>query len=543
MDEQNRHSEARAEVPFRDRVARLRKLARRGLGYWKGALIVCALSTAAALGVASNIKRVYRSECTVFAKPRIRTDDRDDSSISPDQVLRQAARLKDMLTTRARLESAIKAFGLYTDTVATKTMQDAVEQMKPHVGFRSLEGAQYVLSFDGDDADTVQRVTQYLASTLIDDYAGGDLDDQRREADFLAGEEQRSLVTLEEATRALTIFLAAHPEFALEAKQAAATPFGPSPAAGIPLMPKVPRDGQYGSDPELASLYRERARLEAEARAAVAAQSAPGGAVPPAAPGKPLDDAMAQAQAEVDAAAKRVAETQADLASKSNLTEDHPDMRAARMAADAAARQLHQAKVKLASLQQIKAGAAPPLEPTSVPREIADKLRQADAHIAMRRAQLARAQAQPAGSASGDEAAPPASSGVAAVVNQETEWQRLLRAMNEGKSHHEDLKLRAERAKLALEAARSESSERMAILEPPYRPTHPSKGRGNIAVAGAAMAWLLAIAYAAIRVALSDRLMDADDVEGLGLVPVLGVVPKVKPLPPRRKGVRADAAA
>jgi capsular polysaccharide biosynthesis protein len=91
-----------------------------------------------------------------------------------------------------------------------------------------------------------------------------------------------------------------------------------------------------------------------------------------------------------------------------------------------------------------------------------------------------------------------------------------------------------ERAKLALEASRAQASERMAIIDPPYKPTHPSKGgRTNVAIAGFAAAWLLAIAYALVRVTLDDTLVDADDVAALGIVPVLGVVPRIKPKEPR----------
>jgi uncharacterized protein involved in exopolysaccharide biosynthesis len=114
------------------------------------------------------------------------------------------------------------------------------------------------------------------------------------------------------------------------------------------------------------------------------------------------------------------------------------------------------------------------------------------------------------------------------VVELETEWQRLLRALSDTRAHHDDLKLRAQRARLALEAAHAQASERMAIVDPPYRPTHPSKGgRTNIALAGLAMALLLAVAYASARASLDDTLIDADDVDALGLAPVLGVVPKL----------------
>ncbi|HZU83236.1 MAG TPA: hypothetical protein VE987_09980 [Polyangiaceae bacterium] len=535
MVEQKRHDETRSP---RERIARLRTLVRRGFKYWKGSLLVTILAAAAAVAVASKVKHVYRSECTVLAKARIRTDDRDDSS-GADQAVRQGARLKDMLTTRARLESTIKKFGLYPDTVANKTMLDAVEEMKPHVGFRALEGAQYVISFDGDNPEAVRAVTAHLADSLIGDYAAADLDELEREADFLGKEEQRALAGLEDSTRALTVFLAEHPEFAVEAKQAA-TPFGPSPTAGIPLMPRVAKDAPATADPELSALYREKARLDSEARTAAGVGA---GLVQGATSNKQLDEQIAQSQAEVEAAAKRVAETQADLASKSNLTEDHPDMRAARMAADAAARQLHEAKVKLSALQQIKAGgvAAAAADPSRVPADLVEKLRQVDAQIVGRNAQLARARTS-AADPDAQHAAAAMSPGVTAVVALETDWQRLLRALNEAKAHHDDLKLRVERAKLALEAAHAQANQRMAVIDPPFRPTHPIKGgRTNVALAGLTMALLLGIGYATLRVSTDDTLVDADDVEALGLAPVLGVVPKLDDPAPAKE--LSDAAA
>ncbi len=510
-----------------ERIARIRALMRRSLAYSKGSLAIFVLGAGLAVGVARNTRPVYRAECTVFAKARIRTDDRDDGAPSPDQIVRQGARLKDMLTTRGRLEMAIKKFHLYPETVANKSMLDAVEDMKPHVGFRSLEGALYVISFDGSQPDLVQKVTQYLSDTLIDDYATGDLDDLRRDAGFLEKQEGASLDGLEEATRALTLFLAAHPEFALEAKQAAA-PFGPNPTSGIPLMPAV-APGAAPGDAELAALYREHGRLDGEAHGAGGSHA--GAAV---LSGKPLDESIAQAQGSVEAAAKRVAESQADLASKSNLTEDHPDMRAARMAVDAAARQLHEAKSSYANLRQLKEGGGAPIDPALVPPDVAAKLKQVNAQIAARRAQLAKSQG-----ASG--AAHPANPEVTAVVELETEWQRLLRALGEARSHHDDLKLRAQRAKLALEAAHVQANEQMAVVDPAVRPTHPSKGgRTNTALAGLAAALLASLAYASTRVAVDDRLIDAEDIEALGLLPVLCVVPKIAPAGARSPGTDAS---
>jgi hypothetical protein len=525
MAEQKSHEETRSP---RERLARLCTLIRRGLDYWKGMLVIGVLGAVVTVFFAMQVKRVYRSECTIFVKGGMRTrGDNENPDTSMEAMTRQEARLKDMLTTRARLESAIRTFHLYAPTVASRTMLDAVEGMKPHVGFRSIEGAQYVISFDGDSQDQVYEVTQYLADSLIDDYAAGDLQDLMREAEFLAQQEQASLSGLDDATKALTEFLATHPEFAIEAQQAAATPFGPSPMAGLPFLPRSSRHAAPAaapSDPELAALWRQRTRLEGEARNASAAAR---GLPPPHTSAKQVKDQITQAQAEVEAAAKRVAETQADLASKSNLTEDHPDMRAARIAADAAARTLHESKVKLEALQQLETSGAPPPPPpppTDIPAQLADKLRSVDAQIAARRAQLDKD-----ASAKGDAAQQPShQAAVPPVVELETEWQRLLRALGDARSHHDDLQARVDRSKLALEAARVDAKQRMAIVDPPFRPTHPTKGgRANAAMAGLALTVLFAIGYATLRVTLADELVDADDVEALGVVPVLGVVPRI----------------
>ena len=518
-----------ARLTTSERIARLRARAARGLAYWRGSLAVLAAGAIATGVLAEKLQPVYRAECTVLARARIRTDDREEAGSSSERAVRRSARLKDMLTTRGRLEAAVRRFGLYPEIVAGKSVLDAVEEMKPHVGFRAIEGGLYVVSFDGHPADTVRDVTAYLADSLIEDYAAGDLDDLRREGDFLAAEERSSLDALEAATRELTAFLAAHPEFAVEARQGPPS-FVPGAEIGAPVAARATRppaqDAATTTDAELAALYREHARLDGQARGGWLASSA-----------RVLDEPIAEAQGLVEIAAKRAAETQADLASKSNLTEDHPDMRAARMAADAAARQLHEARLAHDQLLQAKggSGATVGLTPAAASTSpgAAEKLRQLDAQIAQRRGQLARSR---------DEAAArPPSPEVAAVVELEADWQRLLRSMGEARARHDDLELRAERSKLALAAARVKENEQMAVIEPAVRPTHPARGgRAQVALAGLAMALLLAVAYAAARAAADDRLFDADDVEALGLLPVLCVVPRLAPRADRSgRGARA----
>ncbi len=60
----------------------------------------------------------------------------------------------------------------------------------------------------------------------------------------------------------------------------------------------------------------------------------------------------------------------------------------------------------------------------------------------------------------------------------------------------------------------------------------PEESRSGLLFAGFALSLAVAIAFAFGRVALSDTLVDAGDVEGLGLLPVLGVVPRLVLGPP-----------
>lgn len=132
--------QAPQEPTTRERVARYKALARRGLAHWKMALLVFMVAAALGVGVATQMKRSYLSECTVVVKAGIRTDDRDDIP-STERATRAAAKLKDMLMTRSLLEEAIKKFQLYPKTVDGKGMLDAVDEMKLHVGFRARQAA------------------------------------------------------------------------------------------------------------------------------------------------------------------------------------------------------------------------------------------------------------------------------------------------------------------------------------------------------------------------------------------------------------------
>src|SRR5262249_10353252 len=158
-----------------------------------------------------------------------------------------------------------------------------------------------------EDADRTRAVTQRLAESTMEEFRKGNLSTSKQQADFLSVEEKRAEEALETANRQLATFLAAHPEFAAETRQGGfgrqGAGFG---AAGKPrpLMPGIVA-AQHSTDPQLASLYRQKARLENEMRARANPGAAP-----------TVNDSVANLAKARDEAARRAAQAQADLADK-----------------------------------------------------------------------------------------------------------------------------------------------------------------------------------------------------------------------------------
>ena len=510
------------EATAREKIARLKTLAERALKYWKVTCIIVAVGMAASLVAGLAVKLSYRSECTILYRPSSRAGERDND-ISPERARQMGAKLKDLLTTRSRLETLIERYDLYPKVVASKGMVDAVEEMRLHIGFRARDSQTYVISFETEVPEVARQVTTSLADSMITEFTATTTSSAKQEADFLAKQESAGAANLENANKALATFLTVHPEFAVEAK----TAFGPGGGGGVaPAMPNI----QTG-DRQLAVLMRQKARLEQELRN----NDSPTAAAPKADP----NESLAKLTQLRDEAAKSAAAAQADLADKrTRLTDAHPDVVSAKIATEAAARRLHQAEVQLAAAQ-LTSGAAPSQNPYDSPGADADvqkRIAQINAQIAAR--QNAFRPATQLGTA--DAGSQPETN---ELVQLETEWQRLLSALHDERVEHDDLKLRLERARLASNAAEAAGGDEMTVIDPAYKPLTPSKGgRTRTALAGGFLTLILAAAYAFARVFMNDTLFDSADVEALNLIPVLGVLPKVRPsAPPGPPGPAKDA--
>jgi Mrp family chromosome partitioning ATPase len=513
-----------------ERLARLVTLAKRGRRFVLGAILIMVVGLALSAYMASTAKRNFASECTIAIRNIPRADGGEGES-----TVHRTARIKDMVVERARLEAAIKKFGLYAQIVEQRDVLEAVDAMRPHVGLRARESGRYVVSFDSDeiegvDARTLVRdVTQYLSETLADDFVSGGVRELRNQAAFLEKEVATANKNIDDAIGKVTLFLGAHPEFAVEIPPGGAGGVSGTGAKkpGVPGVPTAPAKAEdpamtalRNSDPVLGALWRQRARLEADLKASAGPETP----APAPTPGVSRDAAAAR----VEDAKKRYAEASADLQAKQlKLTEEHPDMKAARATAAAAAQELRDARAQLAAID----AKSQPTDATPKPEsDEQTKLKEVIAQIVAREnvlaASLAKHEPAPVPLAT-DAGAEPAGRG-----SLETDWQRLLRTLADAKTQRDVVKQRYEAAQLAANGAEVGKGDIVSIVEPAYRPLRPSKAkRLTIALAGgfstlaAALLWILG------RIALDGRIFDQGDVEALGVAPVLGVIPTVAQAP------------
>ena len=528
-----------AEPTPRERIARLRVLARRALTYWKLGASILIVGCAIAVVVALKVKLIYKSEATILFKPAIHTSDRADEESPSDRAQRIGAKLKDVLMTRTRLEALIKQYSLYPKTVESRGVIEAVGEMSDHVGFRARDSETFVISFENEIPETAQGVAKSLADSMISEFTKNSLGNAQQEAEFIGAQENRRADELQAANKALATFLTQHPEFAVEAKT---TAFGPGAGTPMqptmPLMPNMPKEtaSPATNDAQLGALYRQRARLEAEVRNdSKGAPSLP--AVPAGA------DAIARLTVQRDEAAKNAAAAAADLADKrTHLTDQHPDVISAKLASDTAARALHQAEVQLAAAKAAGTGGPNPYDTgDATDSAMVKRIGQLNSEIAARQEALRHTSANTSvgGDAGGLTAG--AIAETSELVQLETEWQRLLSTLKDTRLEHEDLKQKLERAKLQANAAESAGGDRMLVIDPPYLPMRPSKGgRTKVAMMGGVLALIFALTYAFGRVFFNDTIIDSADVEAMRLVPVLGVLPKVRPAPGAPPGEQAS---
>ncbi|WP_437562756.1 hypothetical protein [Sorangium sp. So ce542] len=538
----------------RERLDRAISVLGRVRMYWRGMAAMIAVGLSISLALALATKRVWRSEATILYRETIQTG-RDPQS-STARAARLGPKLKDALIARGTLAGVIEAFGLYPEKTA-RSMVEAVEEMKNHVGFRAQSSDTYVISFTHDDPRVAQEVAARLTQILIDDYRRDSLGAATMTRDFLRRELAEASAKVDEASRALATFLAKNPQFQwglndspyAPAPQPLGLPGAPAPAAARASQPPRPMD------PQLAALERQLARVEALLGVARS---------PAAAPGQPLPPSVVDAQRARDAAAAALASAEAALAEKlSTVTPIHPDAIAAKRRVEAARSQLAAAESALglvrAGLTEVPRGEAGELTPSrraALSAERSALLRQiaglrarggggrAAAGGEARRAPASGERGRAPDAAGGEARRAPAGSDGGAeerVIELETEWHRLRLDLERAREYLKAVQANERAADLSADAAENKSETELDVLDPAYLPSRPDRGRGRVFFAGAAVTFFFALGVAGARVLLNDTLYDGGDIHALGGPALLAAMPELPPQPPLRERAMVPA--
>ncbi|WP_437768077.1 hypothetical protein WMF27_15600 [Sorangium sp. So ce281] len=530
----------------RERLDRAISVLGRVRMYWRGAAAMMAVGLAISLALALATKRVWRSEATILYRDTIQTG-RDPQS-STARAARLGSKLKDALTARGTLAGVVEAFGLYPEKTA-RSMVEAVEEMKTHVGFRAQSSDTYVVSFTHDDPHVAQQVAARLTQILLDDYRRDSLGTATMTRDFLRKELAEASSKVDAASRALATFLARNPQFQWGLND---SPYAPAPQPLGP--PGVPAAGARALssaqparpvDPQLAALERQLARVEALLGA---------GRSRAAAPGQPLPQSVVEAQRARTAAVAAVAAAEAALAEKlTTVTPIHPDAVAAKRRVEAAKGQLTAAESALglvragvteASIGEAReARALTPSRRAALAAERTALLRQIAglrARAGGGRAPASEAPRAPAESAARGEAprAPPWTADGGAeerVIELETEWHRLRLDLERAREYLKAVQANERAADLSADAAENKSETELDVLDQAYLPSRPDRGRGRVFFAGAAVTFFFALGVAGARVLLNDTLYDGGDIHALGGPALLAAMPELPARPPLRE--------
>ena len=171
-----------------EQVARAMAFLRRSLRFWGAPVVSVAVGTVACAAFLVVRKPMYRSETVILYSEGVRpTEDVE----RPDNARTVTVRLKEILMSRASLDTVAREFDLYPDVRATRGPLDAVEELRKHLEFRAPGGDTFSIAFSGTSPSEAQTVTSRLAELVI----GQDSDLRRKQAtitrDFLRRRSKR----------------------------------------------------------------------------------------------------------------------------------------------------------------------------------------------------------------------------------------------------------------------------------------------------------------------------------------------------------------
>ena len=473
-------------------LARLLGILRRAIFNWKPSAFIIALGLIAGVGFAVLRKPTYRSETIVIYRQGVRLNE-ERGGVS----LTLGARLEEMLKARGRLEGLIEELSLYEKMKREKGVSDAIEEFRKDIQFKARSTDTFAIAFRGPDPEAVQRVTARLAQTLIEENQRLRVEQAKVQTEFLAAEKLRAESELKAKEQGLATFLSEHPEFAMDQNAS---------ASGVAVRAREREAAKDGlRDSSLDALRRQSQRLDAAISGETSVYSTSE---------SPADPEAEAARASAEGA---LSSARSDLnAKKSTLTDQHPDVMAAKARVAEAEKNLRTAEEKVAASRLSNATkSSAKLDPEAAKQKLRDNKRKIDAEIAGREK----------ASKGEKDAAPPANEEASSIVGLETNWARLSRDVTEARDQMNELERNYFRAQIEASSSLGGYSDQVVVLDPAFMPTRPEPpGKSLIVIIAGGLSLVLALIVALLRALLDRRIYEEADLARFA--PILAVVPR-----------------
>jgi uncharacterized protein involved in exopolysaccharide biosynthesis len=445
-----------------EQLARSLSFARRVFRFWPTVLVTLLVGALGATAFLLIVKPQYRSETVVLYSEGVNRTSGSEPTTNTRNV---AVRLKEILMARPKLERVVREFDLYPDVRRRFGNVDAVDELKKHIDFRSPGGDTFSIAFIGRSPTEAQAVTRRLAEMVLE----GDSELRKKQSglarDFLKTEKDTTENDLGKAEQELAAFLAKHPRFALDQ-----TPLATGAAIRATLAPTTPFQGGVAAQ----MLARGGAMGSPRAAAELFVPAPP--------PPRPEDTAAMTA----------LANARATLAERmARYTPAHPDVRSA------------QAEVARAEARVKELAASRPAVPVAA-------VAPTSAAPIIKRSVVAPPPAAPAAPAANNLTKP------AELVELETEWFRLTRAVTEARQRQAQVEAALFKADMWASSEGGGHGVQVQVIDPAFLPQRAlPPGRTTIVAIFLGLALALGMMIAMVRALLDDRIYGARDAESI----------------------------
>jgi uncharacterized protein involved in exopolysaccharide biosynthesis len=482
---------------------------RRTLRYWWLVGIITFVGGALAVVFALLQKPRYLSQAKIFYNERIQSSvlQGRDYGVNTKNL---GYHYEEMLLSTTNMVRVIEALNLLPEIRTRQGIDAAIEEFKKQAAFKVRGTSMFNISYLSADPDEAQKVAVMLVDILLEEDERVRREQASATMNFLLEQKAKINKELDKRQRELATFLAEHPEFALDATPGGAT----APGASIRAQAQA-KGGQASLplpdniDPRLLALERQRRRIR-DRLATPDNQAATG-------PRKTPE--QLEAERLIQEAENDLRRAQRELEDRlSRLQPAHPDVIRAQGEVAAAQQRLQRAKTQVPP--------APP-KPEPVNREaLQQELQQIEREIANVKARIRSEQGDGA-VAEGEEGSADLSQEENWVVALETEFARLIQAVDEQRKRLESTDASLSRAEISASQQMAEQGAVLTIIDPPNRPTMPQgKGRALLAAAGTAVFVVLGTLLALALALIDDRIYGPGDLERLAIAPVAVVVPR-----------------